>query len=688
MSDTATTHQTHAPRCVALVGPQGGGKTSLLESILHITGATTRKGTVKDGTTVGDSTDEARSRLMSTEVTPAVTTYLGDTWTFLDCPGSVELMQESLNALMAADAAVVVCEPDLDRSVALAPVFRFLDDHAIPHMVFVNKMESASAHTADLMRVLQGQSQRPLVLRQVPIRDGEQVTGFVDLVSERAYQYDGSNPSKLIGIPESISEREQNARQEMLEALADHDDTLLEQLLEDVVPPPAEIYEQLAKDFAEDLIVPVLIGEAEAEHGVRRLLKALRHEVPEPERTTQRLGDRLGDRLGIGDEPLVAVVFKTVHAPHAGKLSYARILRGTVTDGMSCGEHRISGLYRLHGATTTKIAKAEAGEVAALGKMDAVATGDLLTRGGPRHLDGWPEPLSTVHAVALAAENRNDEVKLTGAIQKLVEEDPSLVFEQNPEVGGLILRGQGEVQLLLALDRMQRRYNVKVTARKPEVPYKETIRRGVHQHARHKKQSGGHGQFGDVHIDIKPLERGAGFEFSETVVGGAVPRQYIPSVEAGVRDYLNRGPLGFPVVDVAVTLTDGQYHAVDSSDMAFRTAGRLAMSEGMPKCDPVLLEPIAEVKVFVPSEYTAKVQRILSSRRGQILGFNARDGWDGWDEVKAYLPQAEMQDLITDLRSLTLGIGTYVARFSHLQELTGREADRVIEQRQQQLAAA
>jgi len=680
MSDTDTTPRTHAPRCVALVGPQGGGKTSLLESILHVTGATTRKGTIKDGTTVGDSTDESKSRLMSTEVTPAVTSYLGDTWTFLDCPGSIELAQESLNALMAVDAAVVVCEPDLGRSVALAPLFRFLDDHAIPHMVFVNKMESSTTHTADLMRVLQGQSQRPLVLRQVPIREGEQVTGYVDLVSERAYQYDGSNPSKLIGIPETISEREQSARQEMLEALADYDDTLLEQLLEDVIPPPDEIYQQLAKDFAEDLIVPVLIGEAESEHGLRRLLKALRHEVPEPHRTAER--------LGIGDEPVGALVFKTVHAAHAGKLSYARVLRGSVTDGMSFGEHRVSGLYRLHGTTSTKLPKAETGEVAAFGKIDAVQTGDLLTRSGAHRLDGWPEPLATVYAVALAAENRNDEVKLTGAIQKLVEEDPSLVFEQNPEVGGLILRGQGEVQLLLALDRMQRRYNVKVAARKPDVPYKETIRRGVHQHARHKKQSGGHGQFGDVPIDIKPMDRGAGFEFSETVVGGAVPRQYIPSVEAGVRDYLQRGPLGFPVVDVAVTLTDGQYHAVDSSDMAFRTAARMAMSEGMPKCDPVLLEPIAEVRVLVPSDYTAKMQRILSGRRGQILGFNAREGWDGWDEVKAYLPQSEMQDLITEIRSLTLGIGTYVARFSHLQELVGREADRVIEQRQQQLAAA
>lgn len=671
-----------APRCVALVGPQGGGKTSLLESILHITGATSRKGTIKDGTTVGDSTDESRSRLMSTETTPAVTSYLGDDWTILDCPGSIELAQETLNALMVVDAAVVVCEPDMQRVVGLAPILRLLDTYGIPHFLYINKIEASQVHMRDLLPTLQASSQRPLVLREVPIREAEKVTGFVDLVSERAWSYNGTGTPSLVQIPDEVLDREQAARQEMLEALADFDDGLLEQLLEDVQPPTDEIYQQLAKDFREDLIVPVFFGAAESDAGVVRLLKALRHEVPGPGQAAARRSAPINE----GD--VAATVFKTVHAQHAGKLSYARIWSGSINDGMMLGDQRVSGVYKYTGQTATKVQNAGIGEVVALGRMDAVQTGHTLTKSGPVATPFWPEPLPTVYAMALGAENRNDEVKLTAAMQKLVEEDPSLVFEQNPEAGGLILRGQGEVHLILAKERLQRRYNVSVTARKPDVPYKETIRKAVHQHARHKKQSGGHGQFGDVHVDIAPLERGAGFEFHEKVVGGSVPRQFIPSVEAGVRDYLKRGPLGFPVVDVSVTLTDGQYHAVDSSDMAFRTAGRLAMAEGMPKCDPVLLEPIAEVTVYVPSEYTAKAQRILSSRRGQILGFNAREGWDGWDEVKAYVPQAEMHDLITELRSLTLGVGSYVSKFSHLQELTGRDADKVIEHRQQQLAAA
>ena len=671
MSDLSGNPISPTPRCVALVGPQGGGKTSLLESILYITGTTNRKGSIKDGNTVGDSSDEAKSRLMSTDVSVAQTTYLGDTFTFLDCPGSVELSQDTINALMAVDAAVVVCEPDLERSVALTPLLRFLDDHAIPHVMFINKMDTGSVRMHDVMEAMQASSTRPLVLRQVPTRDGDTVTGYVDLVSERAYEYRDGEPSALVKMPESVLEREQSARQEMLEHLADFDDALLEQLLEDVVPAKEEIYQQLTRDLAGDLIVPVLMGGAEADHGIRRLLKLLRHEVPQVDRTVER--------LAAGDGDPAAIVFKTVHAQHSGKLSFVRVLRGTVNDGMNFGDNRVSGVFRLFGTNVTKQANASVGDIVALGRMDDVGTGDLLVPSGVSRAEGWPQPLTQVYALAVRAENRNDEVKLTGALQKLTEEDPSLAFLHDSDVGGLVLSGQGDVHLQLSIDRLARRYNVSVTPRKPDVPYRETIRKGTHQHARFKRQTGGHGQFGDVHIDIRPLPRGTGFQFEEKIVGGAIPRQYIPGVEAGVQDYLKSGPLGFPVVDVAVKLTDGQFHTVDSSDQAFRTAARMAMTEGMPKCDPVLLEPIYEVTISVPNEYTPRAQRLLSSRRGQILGFDGREGWPGWDEVKANLPQSELHDLIIELRSLTLGVGNYTAEFSHLQELTGREADRVVE---------
>ncbi len=662
------------PRCAALVGPYLSGKSTLLESMLMATGAIHRRGTAKDGTLTGDSAPEAKARQMSVEVSAANMDYLGEQWTLLDCPGSVELIQDAYNALLVTDVAVVVVEPLAERALAVAPLFHYLDAHEIPHIVYINKMDHAHVPVRDVMEALQAVSDRPLVLRQVPIHEGDDIGGYVDLVSERAYKYKPGEASDLIAIPESEQDGEQVARQEMLESLADFDDTLLEQLLEDIVPPTEEIYAQLSKTLQADSIVPVFLGAAERDHGVRRLLKALRHEVPD-------VGARAVAR---GIEPAggeaVAQVFKTYHMPHTGKLALARVMRGEISDGASLNGERVSGVFHMLGHDQTKVAKAGAGEVVALGRMDAVKTGHLLTPSGkaPEGAAPWPAPLVPLFAVSLKAEDRGDEVKLSGAVGRLVEEDTSLSLEQNAETRELLLWGQGEVQLLIAADRLTNRYNLAVATACPQVPYKETIRKTASQHSRHKKQSGGHGQFGDVHIDIKPLPRGSGFVFENSVTGGAVPRQYIPSVENGVKEYLARGPLGFQVVDVSVTLTDGQHHSVDSSDMAFKTAGRLAMSEGMPKCGPVLLEPILEVKVSTPSNYTANVQRLISGRRGQILGFEPKEGWKGWDEVSARLPQNEVHDMIVELRSLTSGVGSFEWKFDHLQELTGRDADNIV----------
>jgi elongation factor G len=289
-----------------------------------------------------------------------------------------------------------------------------------------------------------------------------------------------------------------------------------------------------------------------------------------------------------------------------------------------------------------------------------------------------PEPPEPVFGIGLGLKDRKDEVKLTTALAKLIEEDPSLSLEINKDSHQMLLLGQGEMHLRVASERLQRKYGVAVERHTRLIPYKETIRKGVEVRGRHKKQSGGHGQFGDVVIDIQPLPRGTGFKFDEKITGGVVPRQFIPSVEIGVKDYLQHGPLGFPVVDVSVTLLDGSYHTVDSSDMAFRQAGRIGMSEGMPKCSPVLLEPVMAVEITVPSEATARINAIISQRRGQILGFDAREGWEGWDAVQAQIPAAEMDNLIIDLRSATSGVGTYTATFDHLAELSGRLADQVL----------
>ncbi len=667
------------PRSVALIGPYMSGKTTLLESILWVTGATSRKGSVTDGNTVGDSAQEARDRQMSTEVNVATTTFLDDRFTFLDCSGSVELLQETLNVLPGVDAAVLVCEPDRDKFMGLMPLMKALEDAGIPRMVFVNKIDKATGHVAALLDSLQPVSAHPLVLRQLPIREDESITGYIDLASERTFVYRPNQPSEIVETPDSMSDSVGEARYQMLETLADFNDDLMEKVLEDVEPEKDEVYQNLTSDYQNGLIVPVIFGAAEMDHGVRRLLKALRHEVPAAAKAAERVGIA-------GDEP-VAQVLKTYHTQHGGKLSIARIWSGAVKDGMTLNDERVSGLFRMSGHNTEKITEAGPGDVVGLGRLESVVTGDTL--GAAKEVEALPKAgiLKPVFAQAISTDKREDEVKLSGALQKVSEEDPSIIYGHEEDTHEFVLRGQGDIHLKIACDRLRNKYGLSVSTRQPKVPYKEAIRKPIKQHGRFKRQSGGHGQFGDVHLEIKPLPRGTGFQFAEKIVGGSVPKQFIPGVEAGVKEYLGQGPLGFPVVDVSVTLFDGQYHSVDSSEIAFRTAARIAMQEGMPECGPVLLEPIMAVDIAVPSDYTPKANTIVSSRRGQILGFDARPGWPGWDVVSAHMPQSELHDLIVELRSATQGVGGYTAVFDHLQELTGRLADQVISAHQADAAA-
>jgi len=662
-------------RCIALVGPYLSGKTTLLEAILARTGAITRQGTTAGGNTLGDASEEARHHGMSVELNVATVDFLGDSFTFLDCPGSIEFQADAAHALTACDAAVVVCEPDEKKVPALQLILKQLEDRGIPHFLFINKIDKAEARVRDIVPMLQPASTKPLVLRQIPIWENDIVTGFIDLALERAYVYREHAPSEVIAIPDDLSAREKEARFSMLEKLADYDDELMEQLLEDVPPPRDKVFDDLSKELREGQICSVLLGSAETSHGIFRLLKALRHEVPFVGATAKGLG---------ADKTLsCAFVAKTFHTAHGGKLSLARILAGTFADGTTvyggANDERISGIFTLMGQEPVKRGEAKAGDTVAFGRLDSVKIGDTLSeeKGSKLKIESGAIA-QRVFGLAIAAKEKKDEVKLTAAIAKIIEEDPSISLTHSQDMGEMVLWGQGEMHLRVALERLTRKYGIDASTRPRQIPYKETIRKSVEVRGRHKKQSGGHGQFGDVVVTIKPQPRGAGFEFSDEITGGVVPKNYIPSVEIGVRDYLNRGPLGFPVVDVAVCLIDGSYHSVDSSDMAFRQAGRIAMSEGMPQCSPVLLEPVMAVEIAVPSDATAKINSIVSSRRGQILGFDARPGWPGWDLVEVHLPESEIQNLIIELRSATAGVGTFNAKFDHLAELTGKVADHVL----------
>ena len=663
-------------RCIALVGPYLSGKTTLLEALLARTGVVTRQGRVADRNTAGDGSQEARDHGMSVELNVADVSFLGDTFTFIDCPGSIEFQHEGALALTGCDAAVVVCEPDPKRVPALQLILKQLEDRGIPRFLFLNKIDSFDTGVRDILPILQPASSRPLVLRQIPIWENGAASGFVDLALERAFVYRAQAQSEVIEMPASIKERESEARFKMLEQLADYDDELMEQLLSDAQPPRDKVFADLVKDLQEGLIVPVLLGSAENGNGILRLLKALRHEAPFVDRTAKRL--KLENAKSAG------LVLKTMYTPHGGKLSLVRVLSGDFGEGSvvqgAKSEERAAAAFALLGQEAKKRSAAKAGETVALGRLEKIYSGETLSTeragGTQMKVPDAPEP---VFGMAIGVKDRKDEVKLTGALARLMEEDPSLQLQHAKDTHQMVLWGQGEMHLRVALERLKRKYGVDAVSKPRQVPYKETIRKSIEIRGRHKKQSGGHGQFGDVVLDIKPLVRGTGFQFAETITGGVVPRQFIPSVEIGVADYLQRGPLGgFPVVDVSVTLTDGSYHSVDSSDMAFRQAGRIAMAEGMPKCNPVLLEPIMEVEIAIPSDATARINGIIPQRRGQILGFDAREGWPGWDVVRAQIPESEMADLIVELRSATAGVGTFTSKFHHLAELTGRLADNVL----------
>jgi elongation factor G len=661
-------------RVIALVGPAGAGKTSLAEAMLFAAGATDRLGSTANGSSIGDSSPEARQRGGSTELNLYNFDYLDDQFAIVDIPGSVGFAADGARALAIADVAIVVVDPDPARAPLAAPALRALDELGIPHLIFVNRIDQAHGRIRDLLSALQPTSVSPLIARQIPIRDGERVSGFVDLALEYAFKYQPGKPSERIDIPADLQDREHEARTQMLEQLADHDDELLEQLLMDQAPTREKVLQDLARETGESLGVSVLFGSAGSSWGVRRLLKAMRHEAPGPGEAAKR--------LNVTDPAMY--VFKIVHGT-IGRLAMSRVLGGRIAEGSDAktadGEHaRVGSLFKVQGEKTQKVAEGRDGDVLAVAKVDSVGAGEWLGTGK------LPPPVEIEIparncAIAIEPADRKDDVKLSGALQRLGEEDASLVIEHDDANHEIRLRGVNDEHLNTVLARLKRRFGVEVNSSPPAVGYRESIRKPVTQKGRHKKQSGGHGQFGDVIIEVKPLPRGSGFLFEERIHGGSVPKQWIPAVEEGVREAMVKGPLGFQVVDCSVSLIDGSYHSVDSSELAFRLAGRIAMQEALSSAQPHLLEPMHKLTVVCPSNATSRITSAIAGRRGQMLGLGPRDGWAGWDRIDALIPEAELSGLEAELRSQSQGLATYEAEFDHLAELNGPLADKVIQQK-------
>lgn len=663
---------TKAPRVIALVGPYQSGKTSLMEEMLHRCGAVQRPGSIQAGTTFGDPSPEARTHQMSVETNIARINFMDEDYVLLDCPGSVEFGADLDGPLSVCDMAVVVCEPDAKKLPQLQLLLARLEDRGIPRLLFLNKIDKAEEEVSEALGLLQRASRTPLVMRQIPIWKSGIAIGFVDLALERAHVFREHTASEIVAIPANELGRGKDARFSMLEKLADYDDRLMETLLSDLEPARDQVFDDLRREMREGLIVPVMMGSAARGNGALRLLKALRHDSPRMGETSVRVAAPVDAAIDI---------VRVINTTHGGRMAIARVMSGSLQEGAVLQradgpQERLGQFSRIHGGRLDRIDRAEAGDLVAIGKIEHASAMERLAT---RKADARAAPARSpaVTETALSARERKDEAKLSTILQRLVDEDRGLSVENRAETHQLVLQGQGEVHLKVTLARIARA-GVAVTTVHPRINYVETIQASATQRGRHRKQSGGHGQFGDVVLEIAPRPRGSGFSFVDNITGGVVPRQYIPAVEEGVIEALKRGPFGFPVVDVEVRLTDGSFHPVDSSDQAFHTAGALGIREGLPNCRPVLLEPVLHVDIFVPNEATPRVNAIVTARRGQILGLEADPDREGFDIVRAEIPASDMRDLIIDIRSASSGVGTFTFRHDHMAELTGRLAEKIV----------
>lgn len=664
-------------RNVAFIGLNRSGKTSLVEAILHLTGAITRRGKIQEGNTTTDFEPESIARQISTQVSWARTTYHDTIFNLLDCPGFVDFSEEVKLALMGVDAAVFVVEADPGRLIQMDTLLRFTEEIGISRFVFVNKMDKPDLDFDSTLKILKDmpgtKTPRPLAPLHYPIGQGPTFSGYLDVLKKEAFEYGAQGKPEKIDVPGDLQTDLDTAREKLIESLADTDDTLLEMVLEGKEPAFDLLEKDLKQAVRHGTFVPILVGSAMTDAGVFTLLDAIIALCPSP--TERDYKDKNGKIISIKEEgPVIAQVIKTYIHPQSGKLSLARVLTGTITSDsqlidntLEGGKERVGGLYWLLGKKQEAMPSAGPGSIVAIARLETPRTGDTITSEKEGSVMPVPPPPPPLYSLAIQPKNRNDEAKLSTLLGKLVEEDPVLKVDRDPDTHEFCLYGQGEVHLTLARQRLERKYNIQLESKRPKIAYKETIQLKVEAHGRHKKQTGGRGQFGEVYFKIEPLERGAGNKFSESIVGGSVPRQFIPGVEKGVLEALQRGPLaGFPVVDVSINLFDGSFHEVDSDEMSFRMAAILGMRDGLSKAHPIILEPIAEVKIVIPNSYTSGVLGQMTGLRGQILGYGPSVDRSLWDEVVANIPQGELWDYIIELRTLTQGLGYYVWKFSHL----------------------
>lgn len=650
-------------RVFTILGPSQSGKTTLARALAGLDGA------------MGKRQETATVAVMQPF------SFMGEDWAAIEISGGAENLAQVGPALTASDAAVLCVPADPEAAVLAAPYLRQLEEAGIPAFLFINRMDQAAGRIADIVAALQTYSNHSIVLRQVPIREAGQVVGAVDLISERAWKYIEGQPSALIELPQEMQLREKEARSEMLEALADFDDHLLEELIEDREVLAQEAYGVATRLLQHSDLFPALLGAAEHSNGVLRLMKSLRHEVPHVEATRARLA-KLGE--GLGD--VVAVGCMADQVKHLGKTVLLRALDGGLGAGHPVGGNTLGGLTGIATGSDERQTDSggaaggmgpprgglEAGDIGQAVKSDHLNLGYCYSASGSAGLPGWAQPRPSTYRRLVIPVHERDETRLSAALDRLVGIDPAIRLEQDAISGHALLHLQGPLHLRRVLATLEAEFGVEAIGERVPPAFCETISKPVELRYRHRKQSGGAGQFADVLIEIRPLPRGGGFQFHDTVKGGAVPKAYIASVEAGLREALREGNNGHPVVDVAVTLKDGKHHAVDSSDFAFRTAARNAVRKALDQADLVLSQPIMKVAIHVPSVFSGGVIPVVSSLKGQVLGFAVEEGAAGWDVLEALLPLVAQDALCHNLASATRGTGWFETGFDHYEE-AGKE---------------
>jgi elongation factor G len=694
------TYKTREIRNVAVLGHGASGKTSLVDALAFVAGTSKRHGSVKDGTALTDYTADEIERKYSINLAMAMAEWMDAKINLIDTPGYLDFTGEALAGVWAADGAVIVVSATGGVEVGTEKVWDYCDQRALPRMFFVSLMDKEHANFESVFRQIKERLTAKVIPVEIPIGEGPDFHGIINLFSKKAHVYkQGTKTGEYdeVDIPAEYRDRFDDYSTELIERIAETDDKLLERYLAGEEIGREEAIAAMKTGMLHGEVVPLFCGAAEQTYGIRALLSKLVELFPAPEERPANEAQRWGNaeplELPVDETgPFVAQVFKTISEPHVGDVTYFRIHSGTVRNGQEVynaprdASEKLNHLCIAIGKDRQEIAELHAGDIGCVAKLRDTHTNDTLSsRERPIVLKKipFPEPVITV---AIEVKQRGEEEKLSNGLHKLHEEDPTFHHEYNAELGQTLIRGLGERHLEIVVGRLARKFGVHATLVKPRIAYRETLRGKSEGQGKHKKQTGGRGQYGDCWIRIQPLPRGSGLVFEDQIVGGVIPRQYIPAVERGVVEAAQRGPIaGYPVVDFKVELFDGSYHDVDSNEMSFKMAGILAFRNVSPNCRPALLEPIMEVEVWTPDEYQGAVMGDISSRRGHIMGTEP----DGkLVKVRALVPQAELDRYATTLHSLTHGRGTYRQKFHVYQEAPPEVAHKVADSRKKETEEA